>query len=69
MSVKINLSITKEETLLQITENATELDIVLAIGSLFDRLAPETKQLIIPKLKNISSCKVDYINSQDNRLS
>lgn len=54
MSVKINITITENDTNLEMENSATELDIVLSIGALFNMLTDDTKKLIIPKLENIS---------------
>ena len=60
MSAKINIYITPNDTNLDM-KNATELDVVLAIGALFDRLTPDTKKLLIPKLESIKNLEQNEI--------
>ncbi len=54
MSSKINIETNSKYTNISLEGNVKEIDIVLAIGALFDRLHTETKRILIPKLKNIA---------------
>lgn len=61
---KINIYVTEKYTNLDM-KDATELDAVLAIAAIFDRLTPDTKKLVIRKLENIANEDKDaIINSQ-----
>ena len=63
---KINIYVTEKYTNLDM-KDATELDAVLAIAAIFDRLTPDTKKLVIRKLENIANEDKDaIINSQED---
>lgn len=59
MSSKINIETNSKYTNISLEGNVKEIDIVLAIGALFDRLNPNTKRILIPKLKNIAELEKD----------
>ena len=60
MSAKINIYITPNDTKIDM-KNTTELDVVLAISALFDRLTPDTKKLLIPKLEKMKNLEQNEI--------
>lgn len=65
MSAKINIYVTDKYTNIDM-KNATELDVVLAIGGLFDMLTSDTKKLLIPKLENIKNLEQNEMSNIDN---
>ena len=54
MSTKINLYISDKYTNVTLADNTTDLDIFLGVAALFDKLTPDTKKLLIPKLQKLS---------------
>lgn len=64
MSAKINIYITPNDTKIDM-KSTTELDVVLAIGALFDGLTPDTKKLLILKLEQIKNLEQNKILNKD----
>lgn len=58
MSTKINMYITPRGVSLDIKDGATELDMVLALGALFDRISPNTKKMVLEKFANIVDLEI-----------
>lgn len=66
MEKEICITITREDTLLTMDEDTTELDVVLAIGALYDRLRPEVKEIVVEKMKNIKDLEKGIIHNLDS---
>lgn len=53
MSKIINIDITEEYTRLTLSDNVSELDMLFGVTALFDRLSPESKKILMPKLQQL----------------
>lgn len=62
---KFNIYTTKDITKLDIKGDYSNLDLILAIGTLFDRMSPDGKKLLISKLeKLVNNDKDTILNSE-----
>ena len=53
----IHVELSEEYTNLTVGDNITELDCILGISAIFDRLSVKTKKLLVKKLKEVQNEK------------
>lgn len=59
---EIKITLSDEYTKLNLDENITELDVVLGMATLFDRLSSDTKKLVLKKFaRNIKLDKDEML--------
>ncbi|MCB2313247.1 hypothetical protein LGL55_18430 [Clostridium tagluense] len=64
----IKIEISGHDTNLFHTEECTELDFILGISSMFDRLLPETKKMLVKKLEKLIDLQENAIIHQKRKL-
>ncbi|MDY6058710.1 MAG: hypothetical protein SPI36_05680 [Candidatus Onthovivens sp.] len=66
MSCKFYIYTSRQYTKMDVKGEATNLDILLAMSAMFDRLEPESKELVLSKLQLIKDAEKDKLLSSED---